>query len=85
MARATRKPSRRRAAALKFLSSISFETNTAQREIICDEVLIVEEEKRLMMQQPVNNETMEVNEFMATRFIEMECVKSSMFTSYRDR
>ena len=87
MAPATRKPtSRRRAAALKFLSGISFETSASRREITHDYTLVVEEKHRFTIQKSFAEDASEVNLFSSSVCVDAECFKSSsVASSCKDR
>lgn len=88
MARATRKPtSKRRAAALKFLSNISFETSAVQQQSTTEQTVEIKDEKRFDSHTHLATEDRIgiVHEFIPSKFIEMDCSKPQSFTPFRER
>lgn len=88
MARATRKStSKRRAAALKFLSNISFETSVVQQQSATDQTVEIKNERRLDSYTHLATEDRIgiMHEFIPSKFIEMDCSKPQSFTPFRER
>lgn len=85
MARATKKPqSRRRAAALKFLSTISFENYNPHADEILKQTAESENFLHLLKKTSNNDESSTFQEFISSKFVETEFSKS-YFTPFRER
>lgn len=86
MARASRRPtSKRRAAALKFLSNISFESNALQSEEPVEQTITIENEKcpsSLGTGSGGNDQVFE--EFVSTKYVEANFM-ASVSAPFRER